>query len=130
MRLCGKFQASSGCSRVACAFGMQSVHASVPAWCTPPKWSGLTLDLTLLSLKTLPCETCALQYLDYKRGTLFRLMPTFMRIRAMALKLSSCIVQEVTNLDLDLLFPVPSHVHAGPMFVACQISRDPAGSLT
>jgi hypothetical protein len=48
----------------------------------------------------------------------------------MAFKLSSHIAHEITNVDLDLLFPVPSHVYAGPAFVACQISRDPAGSLS
>jgi hypothetical protein len=44
---------------------------------------------------------------------------------------NSYIVREVTHSDLDVLYPVPSHnIYAGPMFVACQISRDPAGSLS
>jgi hypothetical protein len=43
---------------------------------------------------------------------------------------NSYIVHEATHSDLDVLFPMPSHIHAGPMFMACQISRDPAGSLS
>lgn len=42
----------------------------------------------------------------------------------------SYIVHGITYSDLDMIFPVPSHIYAGPMFVACQISRDPAGSLS